>query len=40
LQLEGAKVPLCFLDQTGLSVEHAAALRDALTTLRDRLRPR
>jgi DNA-binding MarR family transcriptional regulator len=40
LQLEAAKVPLCFLDQTGLTVDHAAALRDALTTLRDRLRPR
>lgn len=40
LQGEAAKVPLCFLDQTGLSAEHAAALRDALTTLRDRLRPR
>lgn len=40
LQAEAAKVPLCFLDQTGLTADQADALRDALTTLRDRLRPR
>ncbi len=40
LQVEAAKVPLCFLDQTGLATDQAATLRDALTALRDRLRPR
>lgn len=40
LQVEAAKVPLCFLEQTGLAADQAATLRDALTVLRDRLRPR
>lgn len=35
-----AEVPLCFLDRTGLPVEDAAQMRDDLTALRDRLRPR
>lgn len=33
-------VPVCFLDKTGMDREQAAALRDAVVALRDRLRPR
>lgn len=40
LQEKAASVPLCFLDQTGLAPDQAAALRDSLLALRDRLRPR
>lgn len=40
LGARAAEVPLCFLDRTGLTVEEAAGMRDDLTALRDRLRPR
>jgi DNA-binding MarR family transcriptional regulator len=33
-------VPMCFLDKAGMDRDQAAALRDAVMTLRDRLRPR
>lgn len=39
MQTQAAPVPLCFLDSTGLTAEQAAALRDNLAALRDRLRP-
>lgn len=40
LRDRAAAVPLCFLDRTGLDRDAAAALRDDLTALRDRMRPR
>lgn len=40
LREKAAEVPLCFLDRTGLDRDGAAALRDEVTALRDRLRPR
>jgi MarR family transcriptional regulator, organic hydroperoxide resistance regulator len=40
LQESAATVPTCFLDRTGLDRDEAATLRDDLTTLRDRMRPR
>ena len=40
LGLQAASVPGCFLDLTGLSRDDAAALRDGLAALRERLRPR
>lgn len=40
LQAKAAGVPPCFLDRTGLDREQAAALRDEVAALRDRLRPR
>jgi DNA-binding MarR family transcriptional regulator len=33
-------VPMCFLDKAGMDRDQATALRDAVMTLRDRLRPR
>jgi DNA-binding MarR family transcriptional regulator len=33
-------VPMCFLDKAGMDRDQAAALRDAVMKLRDRLRPR
>ena len=40
LRDRAAEVPGCFLDRTGLALTDAAALRDAVAALRDRLRPR
>lgn len=40
LRDRAAEVPGCFLDRTGLALADAAALRDAVAALRDRLRPR
>lgn len=40
LQKNAAEVPLCFLDLAGLDREQAAALRDELAALRDRMRRR
>lgn len=40
LRDRAAEVPGCFLDRTGLAPADAAALRDAVAALRDRLRPR
>lgn len=40
LRAKAAAVPLCFLDMAGLDSDRAAALRDDVATLRDRLRPR
>ena len=39
LRGRAAEVPLCFLDRTGLDRDGAAALRDEIAALRDRLRP-
>lgn len=39
LREKAAAVPPCFLDRTGLDREAAAALRDEVAALRDRLRP-
>ena len=40
LRDKAAAVPSCFLERTGLPLEQATALRDAVAELRDRLRPR
>lgn len=40
LRDRAAAVPSCFLERTGLPLEQATALRDAVAELRDRLRPR
>lgn len=40
LRDRAAAVPPCFLDLTGLDRDQAAALRDDVAALRDRLRPR
>ncbi|NBE07466.1 MarR family winged helix-turn-helix transcriptional regulator [Paragemmobacter ruber] len=40
LQDKAAPVPLCFLENTGLSADQATDLRDVLAILRDRLRRR
>lgn len=40
LREQAALVPQCFLDQSGLGQVGAAALRDELSALRDRMRPR
>lgn len=40
LREQAAAVPGCFLDRTGLPLDQATVLRDAVTELRDRLRPR
>ncbi|WP_174213636.1 MarR family winged helix-turn-helix transcriptional regulator [Paragemmobacter aquarius] len=37
---QAASVPQCFLDLTGLGQTEAATLRDDLTALRNRMRPR
>lgn len=37
LQTRAAHVPGCLLERTGLTLDQAAALREAVTTLRDRL---
>lgn len=40
LREKAAAVPGCFLERTGLVLPEAAALRDEVAALRDRLRPR
>lgn len=40
MRQRAAHVPRCFLEATGLTLPEAAALRDRLRTLRDRLKPR
>ena len=40
LREQAAAIPGCFLERTGLALPEAAALRDEVAALRDRLRPR
>lgn len=40
LREQAAAIPQCFLSATGLDAKTAADLRDDLTALRDRMRPR